>query len=255
MYKVAILIPTTSNKRDEWKTMKDTYLFHSIKSFLVSREYQDENTYTFYIGIDENDRIFDNKDQQNEVKRFELVFQNVTFHFYSMNGIQKGHLTKMWNRLYEQAYNDGCDYFYQCGDDIKYTTKGWIQPSIYALEIHNNIGISGPINNNSRILTQAMVSRKHMEIFGWFFPEEIINWCCDDWYNWVYQPEYFYPIHTHYCANIGGAPRYIIDNNKDYHKNKETLMYKTNQLREKVKQMVQRDKIILLNYIKDENNI
>ena len=68
--------------------MKDTYLFHSIKSFLVSREYQDENTYTFYIGIDENDRIFDNKDQQNEVKRFELVFQNVTFHFYSMNGIQ-----------------------------------------------------------------------------------------------------------------------------------------------------------------------
>ena len=80
MYKVAILIPTTSNKRDEWKTIKDTYLFHSIKSFILSREYQDENTYTFYIGVDENDRIFDNKDQQNELKRFELVFQNVTFH-------------------------------------------------------------------------------------------------------------------------------------------------------------------------------
>ena len=78
-----------------------------------------------------------------------------------------------------------------------------------------------------------MVSRKHMEIFGWFFPEEIINWCCDDWYNWVYQPDYFYPLVKHYCANVGGKPRYAIDNNKDFYKNQELLRKNTQELREK----------------------
>ena len=52
----------------------------------------------------------------------------------------------------------------------------------------------------------------YMEIFGWFFPEEIINWCCDDWYNLVYKPNYFYPLHNHFCSNEGGAPRYTIHN-------------------------------------------
>ena len=84
------------------------------------------------------------------------------------------------------------------------------------LQQHNNIGLTGPINNNSRILTQAFVSRRHMEIFGWFFPEEIINWCCDDWYNWVYQPDYFYPLRQHFCSNQGGEPRYTINNTTNF---------------------------------------
>ena len=29
----------------------------------------------------------------------------------------------MWNVLFKQAYDDGCDYFYQCGDDIEFKTK------------------------------------------------------------------------------------------------------------------------------------
>ena len=87
------------------------------------------------------------------------------------------------------------------------------------LKQNNDIGLSGPINNNNRILTQAMVSRKHMEIFGWFFPEEIINWCCDDWYNWVYQPNNFYPLENHYCSNDGGNPRYVINNNNNFTNN------------------------------------
>lgn len=248
---VAFLIPTTSNKRNEWNTIKDSYLFHSIKSFLTSRQYQDNNTYIIYIGYDDNDRIFSVQEQQNELKRFEQVFQDVSFLFYTMSDIPKGHLTKMWNRLFQHAYDDGCEYFYQCGDDILYKTKGWVQASILMLQQHNNIGITGPINNNPRILTQTMVSRKHMEIFGWFFPEDIINWCCDDWYNWVYHPEHFYPLSNHYCANVGGQPRYIIDNNQDFHKNQTLLELKTKELREKTMQLAVKHKLILINYIKD----
>tara|TARA_B100001758_G_scaffold43913_1_gene34944 strand:+ start:2949 stop:3707 length:759 start_codon:yes stop_codon:yes gene_type:complete len=252
MHKVAILIPTTSNKRDEWNTIRETYLFHSVKSFLLSLNRYDENTYIFYIGFDKNDRIFDNIEQQKELKRLEQVFKNISFEFICMENIPKGHLTKMWNFLFELAYNAGNEYFYQCGDDILYKTKGWVQSSINMLQLHENIGITGPINNNSRILTQVMVSRKHMEIFGWFFPEEIINWCCDDWYNCVYQPKHFYPLHKHYSANVGGQPRYIIDNNMEFHVNHESLMKNTNNLREKTMKLANKHKILIINYIKDK---
>ena len=252
MYNIGLLIPTTSNNRNDWNNMKDTYLFHTIKSFLTSRQYQDENTYNIYIGYDEHDRIFSNIEQQNDLIRFEQVFKDIHFHFISMNGIPKGYLTIMWNRLFQKAYDDQCDYFYQCGDDILYKTKGWIQAGINTLQQHNNIGITGPMNNNQRILTQAMVSRKHMDIFGWFFPEEIINWCCDDWYNWVYQPNYFYPLKQHYAVNVGGQPRYIIDNNIDFHKSQELLTKKTKELREKTMKLANQHKTLIVNYIKDK---
>ena len=77
--------------------------------------------------------------------------------------------------------------------------------------------MTGPINNNARILTQSFVSRRHMEIFGFFFPEEIINWCCDDWINEVYIGlNMFYPLYSHLCINVGGNPRYEINNNPSF---------------------------------------
>ena len=111
----------------------------------------------------------------------------------------------MWNVLFKKAYEDGCDYFYQCGDDICFKTEGWVNDCIKTLIKNRNIGLTGPINNNSSILTQAFVSRKHMEIFGWFFPKEIKNWCCDDWYNMVYYPKYLYPLKEQ--PNIPGSDK------------------------------------------------
>ena len=217
MTHVALLIPCTSKGRYEWNTIKDTYLLKfSLKSFLLT--YDKDIQYTYYIGYDKGDRIFSKHEELEQIKRYEKVFKNITFDFTEFTDIPKGHVTKMWNVLFQRAYDDGCDYFYQCGDDISFKTKGWTRDCINELEKHNNIGLTGPVNNNGRILTQAMVSRKHMEIFGWFFPEEIINWCCDDWYNWVYQPNFFYPLNNHFCSNDGGNPRYEINNNKNFTK-------------------------------------
>ena len=33
----------------------------------------------------------------------------------------------MWNHLFHNAYEDNCDYFFQCGDDIMFTTKNWVK--------------------------------------------------------------------------------------------------------------------------------
>ena len=74
-------------------------------------------------------------------------------------------------------------------------------------------GVVGPINNNPRILTQSFVSRKHKELFGYYFPPEIINWFCDDWINEIYKKiGHFYPLTQHFCNNVGGQPRYEINN-------------------------------------------
>lgn len=213
--KIGLLIPTTSNKRN-WKDVKESYLFlYTIKSFFNT--YDKENAYVFYIGVDRGDKIFDNKESQEYLTNFFSLFKNISIDFTYMDNIAKGHLTLMWTKLFNKAYSENCDYFFQCGDDIIFTTKGWVNACINKLKENNDIGVSGPINNNPRILTQSMVSRKHMEIFGYYFPEEIINWFCDDWINEVYKSiNKLFFIREHYCHNGGGPPRYQINNSENY---------------------------------------
>lgn len=238
---LAVLIPCTSNGRSEWKTITDTYLYNlTLKTFLIT--YNQAITNKFYIGYDEDDRIFANPSEQAKITKFLSVMKNVGVEFVSMSGVKKGHLTVMWNRLYEKAYNYGHQYFFQCGDDIDFKTKGWVDACVSTLNSHDDVGLTGPINNNNRILTQSFVSRKHMEIMGYFFPPEIINWCCDDWINEVYKPNHFYPAMSHFCSNDGGAERYTINNNPGFKNN--IISYQTNtiQLRKSILPLINRDK-------------
>lgn len=218
--KIGIIIPSTSKGR-EWNDIKESYLFkHTLKTFLLT--YDKEHNYTFYIGIDKNDRIYDNQENISYINKFISLMKNIEIQFIIMNNIPKGHLTKMWNCLFEEAYNDDCDYFFQCGDDIEFITPKWINNSIDILIKNNNVGVSGPIDiNNTRLLTQSFVSRKHMELFGYYFPPEIINWFCDDWINEVYRSiNKFFPLQNNTCINVGGNPRYNI-NNKMFNNNVE----------------------------------
>jgi len=224
MFKVGILIPTTTNNRN-WNTMKETYLYKFfMKSFLNT--YCKQHSYTIYLGIDSNDKIYKKKGELEEIKRFLLIMKNVTIKIISVDEIERGHVTKMWNKLYKQAYEDGCDYFYQCGDDIEFLTKGWVTTSINGLLKYNNKGLTGPLDKprmevggkNSMpggirfIQTQSFVSRNHYETFGYFFPEEIKNWYCDDWITKTYFPNHFIILKDCFLKNSGGQPRYVPDN-------------------------------------------
>ena len=236
--KLALLIPTTSHKRINWTDMKDTYLYNfTYKTFLQTRE--NDIAVTFYIGVDEDDKIWNMTNQE----QFSALLRDnyISCKFISMSTIQKGHLTKMWNKLFQCAYDEGNDYFYQCGDDINFQTQHWISESIFALKTNNDIGLSGPKNNNSKILTQGMVSRKHMEIFGYFFPEEIKNTYCDDWYNLVYKPDHLFILYHHYCSNDGGKRRYDIDCNSNCD-NKKKRVKIVNKIVSDLHNLVTRDK-------------
>lgn len=236
--KIAVLIPSTSKGRD-WTNVKETYLYnHTLKTFVLS--YDREHEYRFYVGIDRGDKIYDNPDVKQYLERMTSILKNTSIEFVYMDGIDKGHLTVMWNRLFEKSYADEYDYFFQCGDDISFETQGWVNESIRILEAHNGIGMTGPMNNNSRILTQSFVSRRHMDLFGRYFPEEIINWCCDDWINEVYKSiGYFLPLRHHFCNNIGGEPRYDINNDPIFRTHK--FSSRLEKLRAESSRIAQRD--------------
>jgi hypothetical protein len=237
--KIGIIIPSTSYNRD-WNTIKESYLYnHTLNSFLLT--YDKQNMYKFYIGIDRNDRIYDNVDNMQIIKRFCSVMTNIEIDFIYMDNVNKGHLTVMWNKLFKIAFDDGCDYFFQCGDDIEFKTKGWISECINQQIKHNNIGVTGPVDiNNMRLLTQSFVSRNHMELFGYYFPPEIVNWFCDDWINEVYKKiGRFYPIKDQICINVGGKPRYDI-NNQTF-KNNSDFQNKIGIMRNICTSMVNRD--------------
>ena len=65
-FKIAMLILATSKNRDAWINIKDSYLYKmTLKSFLLTLD--KEHEYFFYVGVDKDDRIFDKKEQQEQI--------------------------------------------------------------------------------------------------------------------------------------------------------------------------------------------
>ena len=220
-YKIGILVPSTTHMRD-WKSMEETSLYSVfLKTFLTT--YCKQHKYTIYLTIDDDDRIYSNPNEKIKLIRFIKIMTNVELQFVSTKDIPKGWVTHMWNRAFKQAYDDNCDYFFQSGDDIQFLNNNWISNSIEKLQENNDIGLTGPLDlgrikngsihsqpGGSRFIqTQSFVSRKHMELFGYYFPPEIKNWFCDDWITKIYYPKYFYQI-DNFIVNIGGTPRYKV---------------------------------------------
>ena len=120
-YQIGILIPSTTNKRD-WKKLEDTSLYKVfLKSFLITscKDYK----YKLYLTIDEDDKVYSINTELDKLKRFINVMKNVDLKIVYTTDIPKGWVTHMWNRAFKIAYEDNCDYFLQCGDDIHFLEK------------------------------------------------------------------------------------------------------------------------------------
>jgi hypothetical protein len=225
MTNIALLIPSTT-KGKNWKKIEDSFFYKIfIPSFI--KIINDKFTYKIFLGYDQDDTLL-RKLENHEICKDILKNDNVQIEFIKLN-VPKGYLSKMWNILFKKAYDDNYDYFYQCGDDIEFNnSKQIFDLSIEKLKNKNNIGVSGPytINGNRKILTQSFVSRKHMDIFGFYFPEEIKNWYVDDWMSEIYKPDYFSPISNNKIKNSGGNVRYVVK--KDYNWKKFVILYKKN---------------------------
>lgn len=203
--KVALIIPSTSNQR-VWSSPKDSLLYQTILSFKATTNNKFE--YKIFVGYDVDDTFYNNTANIS-------FYENQGLHIEFIRlDTEKGHVTKMWNILAMRAYNDGFDYLYACGDDILFNKMGWVDSCIETLLKNNNIGLTGPltINGNNRILTQCFVHRTHIDIFTFFYPEEIKNWYCDNWINDVYGENMTFKLPTdrYTCTNSGGSERYVV---------------------------------------------
>ena len=219
--KIAILIPSTSRNRSEWKTLEDSYLFNFFLTFRDTCEPAYE--YTFFVGVDKDDAFY---------AQYYDVLEAIPDVRIVPVQVERGYVTHIWNILAKLAFHEGYDYMFQCGDDVKFDTPGWVKACVDVLSVHGNKGVTGPYDrNNTRLLTQTFVHRTHYEVFNFYFPPEIPNWFCDDWINEVYEKPLSLPV-EYTCVNSGGDARYPIFYCKDL-----------------CKQLVQRDKKVLNNFL------
>jgi hypothetical protein len=210
MIHIAILVPICSRNRN-YTTLQDIPLLTCLyNSFLQTKNAN--YTYDFFIGFDDDD-LFYNTHYTELLHHFPNV--------YKLEGCQHAPATA-WNKLAQYAYTfptTTFDYFFQVGDDIVLKTNNWTTVFVEKLKLYNDVGVVGPCNllNYSQrisagkpyVIENAFVSRKHLDIFGFFFHPNIKNWYCDDWLTQVYKP-YFSEIQTDIlCTNTIYDIRYI----------------------------------------------
>lgn len=208
--KIAFLIPSTSNKRD-WKTAEDTHLWNILCNSL--EKYTPDHQIKLFVGIDEEDELFQKNEEQ---MKFHAAFMNFEIQFITMVDL-KGELSTIWNRLGEEAINEGYQYFKILGDDIKMPNdSGWLGYFINKLKKNNNIGWSAGYSNNDNIATQFLVHKTHYDIFGFFYPPQIPTWGVDDFLHNVYPEKYRNWLKSYPLLNLGGSPRYEITFNERF---------------------------------------
>ena len=204
---IAILIPTTTNKTN-FKKLEDTHLHKFCLPSLCDTLPDNKFNFTIYLGIDESDKILNTSETKRKLQNTKL-YKNISKINLITFDVEKGNVVAIWNELFNIAYNDNNDYFIQMGDDIFFHNKNWIIPCINTLQEHRGLGVIAPTDiNNKKLLTQSIVSRKHMEIFGYYFNPEIKNWGCDNWITGVY-PKILTIQTKDKIENKGGEPRYI----------------------------------------------
>lgn len=200
-YKIGLIIPTTSKKRN-YKKVKDIDFFKVfMKNFL--KKYDDKYNFTIYLGYDDDDRFY--LQNINEIKNYFNQItknKNISLKLIKLSGLG-GKLGKIWSKLGQNAVDDNCDYLYQIGDDVMILNSKWEDEFIKKLQSMKNIGVVGPYDvNNNRILTQSFVHKTHLDIFKTYFPDEIINWHIDDWITEVYKPNNSHRIDNKKVKNM-----------------------------------------------------
>ena len=85
----------------------------------------------------------------------------------------------------------GCSFFCLVGDLNLTSHHHHPKTATSLIQVLNNVphrlGVVGPMDiQNTKVLTQAMVSRTHFDIFQTLYPSTFKNWYSDDWLSLVY---------------------------------------------------------------------
>lgn len=183
--KVAILV-TVCGRNLTCTNLDETPFYKVFLPFFQTSK-EDKYEYKIYVGIDDNDSFFLPFVQELKTNPLlEIILLQNCNHKPA----------KAWNILFETAYKDGYDYFFQVGDDVAMITPNWTSRFINTLKKNANFGVTGPSDDVifkwrgerglHQVIENAFVHKTHYEIFGTLFHEEINNQFCDDWITLVY---------------------------------------------------------------------
>lgn len=206
--KIAILIPVCS-RHQNYKRLEDAPLLKIfIPHFLRTKEAS--YTYKLFVGYDDDDAFY--LEHDHSLSSLEDVDVSV------LSNCQH-HPTRAWNILFKKAIDQGFDYFFQVGDDVSMQTPGWTTSFVHRLQSQGNIGTVGPCEPSNYfgrlearkpiVNENNFVHKTHYDIFGYFFPEQIKNWYCDDWITFVYG-ELATMVTSILCSNTVKGLRYNI---------------------------------------------
>ena len=202
---IAIIIPTTSNKRN-YSNIEDMDFFKIMySSFLKTMNKDKKYNYNFYLGYDDDDTFYINN-REKIIEHFKKLNSENSIELHSVTGM-KSKVGQIWSFLADIAKEKN-HFLYQLGDDIELITSGWEDVFIDTLKKRNYIGVTGPKDlTNPRILTQSFVHKIHLEIFKSYYPEKIYNWYIDDWITFVYGKRAM-RFSNMQVINRGGEERY-----------------------------------------------
>uniref|UniRef100_A0A6C0KS12 Uncharacterized protein n=1 Tax=viral metagenome TaxID=1070528 RepID=A0A6C0KS12_9ZZZZ len=183
--KVAILVNVCGRNLTCTKLDETPFYKIFLPFFQTSKEEQYE--YKIFVGIDDNDCFF--------LPFVDEMKQNSLLHIVLLQDCNHKP-ARAWNILFETAYKDGYEYFFQIGDDVAMITSNWTSRFINTLEKNANFGVTGPCDEMifkwrserglHQVIENAFVHRTHYDIFGTLFHTDINNQFCDDWITLVY---------------------------------------------------------------------
>jgi hypothetical protein len=160
------------------------------------------HTYTFYVGFDKDDPLYDTEKGRAEFRT--TFYQMLREHGTAKPGlVMKAFVgtehAPSWVicNLMQMAYNDGAEFLFQVNDDSQLVAPGWERAMTHALATNPtwpNLGATGPMDRKwgggkfggNLLLTHAFVHRTHLDIHGRFFPKAFKNWWSDNWVTNVY---------------------------------------------------------------------
>ena len=231
MNKICFCIPTTTkNRPDDNKTPELITSLTQLDDSIVG----ENNKLTIYVGYDSDDPFYTEDFNKNQF----LLLTNLNVIWLEQE-VEKGNVVEIWNNLAKRAMNDGYDYFMIIGDDIDYPRNySWIDSVLTAkLKSTNDIGIAGGDSGNPNLpMTQFMISRKHLQFFGYVYNPMLKNWFCDNYLLELYPKKFTHYMSEIKLTNTGGQPRYRPENHQ--------RLYKA---------LVKRDRPKLLKYINNNN--
>ncbi|KAH9259596.1 hypothetical protein BASA81_002018 [Batrachochytrium salamandrivorans] len=207
---IAFLVPVISTTE---RSEADLPIFTVLLPTLFPSLELDKYDYGMFLGYDTGDRLYDNSTSMQALgKRFhEVTLGNISLQTFGFNNTRNAPCW-VWNGLFELAYKQGFDYFFQINDDLTFEPAPWTSTFVSTLEITNNLGVVGPwdINNNQPIMTQSFVHRTHYDIFHTYYPPEFRNWYSDNWISIVYAKEETTRLNQFKVRNGHAGVRYRI---------------------------------------------